>query len=155
MPFSKLREALIEEVKKQKKDYGLLFSDISGGFTMTQRWMPQAFKVMPILVYKVYPDGRPDELVRGVDIVGTPLTCFSKILSTADDDDVFNGYCGAESGSVPVSAISPSILVEQIEIEKKRKAQGRPPILDPPIKEETMPTKSRDDTDSTRKETVQ
>jgi TldD protein len=155
IPFAKLREMLIAEVKKQKKDYGLLFSDISGGFTMTQRWMPQAFKVMPILVYKVYPDGRPDELVRGVDIVGTPLTCFSKILATADDDDVFNGVCGAESGSVPVSAISPSILVEQIEIEKKRKAQDRPPILDPPIAEERKAVKSDGTINFDGKEDVQ
>jgi predicted Zn-dependent protease len=133
--FPELRARLIAECKKQGKDYGLLFDDISGGFTMTQRFMPQAFSVMPILVYHVYTDGRPDELVRGVDIVGTPLTCFSKILCTADDPDIFNGFCGAESGFVPVSAISPSILVEQIEIEKKQKAQDRPPILPAPIAE--------------------
>ena len=133
VPFPRLREMLLEQVKKQQKEYGLLFKDISGGFTNTQRWSPQAFKVLPILVYRVYLDGRPDELVRGVDIVGTPLTCFSKIIATADDDDVFNGFCGAESGSVPVSAVSPSVLVEQIEIEKQRKSQDRPPILPPPI----------------------
>ena len=136
MPFEKLRERLIEECKKQDKEYGLLFKDISGGFTTTGRRGPQAFKVLPIVVYRVHVDGRPDELVRGVDIVGTPLTCFSKILCTADDPDIFNGVCGAESGSVPVSAISPSILVEQIEIEKKQKAQDRPPILDAPIASE-------------------
>lgn len=143
VPFAELRKLLIEEVRRQDKEYGLLFSDISGGFTMTQRWMPQAFKVMPILVYKVYADGRPDELVRGVDIVGTPLTCFSKIITTGDDPDVFNGVCGAESGMVPVSAISPSILVEQIEIEKKQKAQDRPPILDAPIESERKATAQR------------
>lgn len=136
VPFETLRDKLIEECKKQDKDYGLLFRDISGGFTTTGRRGPQAFKVLPIVVFRVYVDGRPDELVRGVDIVGTPLTCFSKILCTADDPDVFNGVCGAESGSVPVSAIAPSILVEQIEIEKKQKAQDRPPILDAPIASE-------------------
>lgn len=134
--FKELREMLIAECKKQDKEYGLLFTDISGGFTNTSRYGPQAFNVLPILVYKVYADGRPDLLVRGVDIVGTPLTCFSKILCTGDDPDVFNGTCGAESGGVPVSAISPSILVEQIEVEKKQKAQDRPPILDAPIASE-------------------
>lgn len=133
VPFDQLRTMLIEECKRQDKEFGLIFKDISGGFTMTERYMPQAFKVVPILVYRVYADGRPDELVRGVDIVGTPLTCFSKILCTGNDPDIFNGYCGAESGSVPVSAISPSILVEQIEVEKKQKAQDRPPILEAPI----------------------
>nr|HPM24742.1 metallopeptidase TldD-related protein [Phycisphaerae bacterium] len=107
VPFAQLRAMLIEECRKQGKEFGLLFDDISGGFTTTGRYSPQAFKVEPILVYRVYTDGRPDELVRGVDIVGTPLTCFSKILCAADDADIFNGYCGAESGSVPVSAISP------------------------------------------------
>ncbi len=133
VPFDKLRAMLVDECKKQSKEYGLLFEDISGGFTTTRRTGPQSFKVLPIMVYRVFADGRPDQLVRGVDIVGTPLTCFSKILITADDPGVFNGVCGAESGSVPVSAISPSILVEQIEIEKKRKAQDRPPILEAPI----------------------
>ena len=133
VPFDELRSMLIEECRKQDKDYGLLFQDISGGFTTTGRRGPQAFKVIPLVVYRVHTDGRPDELVRGVDIVGTPLTSFSKILCTADDSDVFNGICGAESGSVPVSAISPSILVEQIEVEKKQKAQDRPPILKAPI----------------------
>jgi len=136
VPFAELRARLVEEVKKQGKEFGLLFEDISGGFTTTDRWGPQAFKVIPILVYRVYPDGRPDELVRGVDIVGTPLMCFSKILCTGDDPDVFNGYCGAESGMVPVSGVSPSILVEQIEVEKKQKAQDRPPILPAPIASE-------------------
>jgi predicted Zn-dependent protease len=143
VPFPELRRMLIEECKRQEKEYGLLFADISGGFTTTQRYGPQAFKVLPILVYRVYTDGRPDELVRGVDIVGTPLTCFSKILATADDPNIFNGVCGAESGMVPVSAISPSILVEQIEVEKKQKAQDRPPILPAPIAPEAREPEHR------------
>ncbi len=136
VPFHELREMLKAECKKQDKEFGLLFTDISGGFTNTQMWSPQAYKVLPIKVFKIYVDGRPDELVRGVDICGTPLTSFSGIIATANDPGVFNGYCGAESGSVPVSAISPSILVRQIEIERRQKAQDRPPILPPPIADE-------------------
>jgi TldD protein len=131
--FDELRALLIEECKKQERPYGLLFEDISGGFTSTSRRGPQSFKVLPLVVYKVYADGRPDELIRGVDIVGTPLTCFEKIIHTADDPGVFNGSCGAESGWVPVSAISPSILVSTIEIEKRTRDQTRPPILPPPL----------------------
>ncbi len=131
--FDKLREMLVEECKKQDKPYGYLFEDITGGFTGTRRFGPQSFKVLPVVVYRVYTDGRPDELVRGVDIVGTPLTSFGKIIYTGDDPAVFNGTCGAESGWVPVSAVSPSILVSQIEIEKRTRAQDQPPLLDPPI----------------------
>jgi predicted Zn-dependent protease len=129
VPEARLREMLVDEIKRQSKPYGLYFRDITGGFTTTGRQGLQAFKVIPIIVYKVFADGRPDELIRGADIVGTPLASFGKILATGDRPEVFNGYCGAESGSVPVSAVSPSILVSEIEIEKKSKSQDRPPLL--------------------------
>ncbi len=127
-----LRQMLIAEIKRQKKPYGLYFDQVTGGYTTTQRRGLQAFTVIPLIVYRVYPDGRPDELVRGVDIVGTPLSSFAKILATSDKLDVFNGYCGAESGQVPVSASSPALLVSEIEIQKKDHAQDRPPLLGKP-----------------------
>jgi predicted Zn-dependent protease len=133
VPEAKLREMLIDEVKRQGKPYGLYFEDITGGFTTTGRSGLQAFKVIPVIVYRVYPDGRPDELIRGADIVGTPLASFSKILATSNKPEVFNGYCGAESGSVPVSAVSPAILISEIEIQKKDKSQERPPLLPRPV----------------------
>jgi len=134
---TELRRMLIDEIKRQGKPYGLYFADITGGFTTTNRSGLQAFKVIPLVVYRVYADGRPDELVRGADIVGTPLSSFAKILATSDKPEVFNGYCGAESGSVPVSAVSPAILVSEIEIEKKAKSQDRPPLLPIPFDTET------------------
>jgi len=132
VPPDDLRERLRAEAKRQGKPFGLLFKDISGGFTFTGRYMPQAFKVAPILVYRVWVDGRPDELVRGADIVGTPLASLSKILAASDDYQTFNGYCGAESGFVPVSATSPSLLVQQIEVERKEKGNDKPPLLPAP-----------------------
>ena len=130
--YPELKQMLIDECNAQGKPYGLIFNDISGGFTSTGRGGPQAFKVLPLFVTRVYADGRPDEVVRGVDIVGTPLTSFSKIIMAADDSDVFNGTCGAESGWCPVAGISPSILVSEIEVEKRQKGQDKPPILPPP-----------------------
>jgi predicted Zn-dependent protease len=129
----KLRQMLIDEIKKQNKPYGLYFEDITGGFTTTQRSGLQAFKVIPVIVYRVYADGRPDELIRGADIVGTPLASFAKIIATSDKTEVFNGYCGAESGSVPVSAVSPAILISEIEIEKKDASQDLLPLLPSPL----------------------
>jgi predicted Zn-dependent protease len=130
---AKLRAMLIEEAKKQGKQFGLLFQDISGGFTQTSRSSTQAFQVTPIMVYRVFVDGRPDQLVRGVDLIGTPLTSFSKIVAAGDTPEIFNGFCGAESGYVPVSAVSPAILTTQIEVQKKAKSSDRPPILAPPL----------------------
>lgn len=129
VPYPVLRQMLIAEIKRQNKPYGLYFDQVTGGYTTTQRRGLQAFTVIPLIVYRVYPNGTPDELVRGVDIVGTPLASFAKILATSDKIEVFNGYCGAESGQVPVSASSPALLVSEIEIQKKDHAQDRPPLL--------------------------
>lgn len=132
VPIEELRRTLIEECKKQNKPYGLVFYDIAGGFTTTGREGTQSFKVIPLFVKRVYVDGRPDEVVRGVDVVGTPLLSLSKIVLTGNDYEIFNGTCGAESGWVPVSAVAPSILVSEIEVEKKAKGQDKPPILSAP-----------------------
>ena len=129
---AQLRAKLVELAKQQGKPYGLLIDDIAGGFTFTGRGQPQAFQVEPLVVYKVFTDGRPDELVRGVDIVGTPLAALTKIVATGDTPEVFNGYCGAESGYVPVSAASPAILTSELEVQKKQSSTDRPPILPPP-----------------------
>jgi TldD protein len=127
-----LRKLLIDECKKQGKEFGYLFMDITGGFTITGRTIPNSFNVMPTEVYRVYVDGRPDEIVRGVDIVGTPLAMFSQIAEAGNDPEIFNGTCGAESGGVPVSSVSPSIFVKIIEMQKKSKSQDRPPLLPRP-----------------------
>ena len=127
-----LKRQLIAEMKKQDKPFGLFFDDIQGGFTVTGRFAANAFNVLPIMVYRVYPDGR-EELVRGVNLIGTPLTAFSKIVAGDAQIATFNGVCGAESGAVPVSASSPDLLISQIEVQKKEKSTARAPILPAPI----------------------
>ena len=129
VPEAELRKQLIEEAKKQGKPFGLYFEDISSGFAVTTRSSPQAFQVIPLVVWRVYVDGRPDELVRGVSIVGTPLAAMKRILATSDKSEVFNGECGAESGTVPVSAVAPAMLVSEMETQKQAQGTARPPIL--------------------------
>jgi TldD protein len=133
IPSSKLRQMLIDECLKRQKPYGLMFAQIEGGFTMTGRMVPNSFNVLPLVVYRIYTDGRPDELVRGVDLVGTPLTVFGKVTAAGDDPETWYGYCGAESGSVPVSQTCPSIFVSEVEVQKKEKSQDKPPILPAPF----------------------
>jgi TldD protein len=128
----KLRQMLKAEAKKQGKAYGLYFEDISSGFAVTTRRSPQAFQVIPLVVYRVYVDGRPDELVRGVSIVGTPQAALSSIVATDDQPEIFNGLCGAESGTIPVSAVAPAMLVSSIETQRQAQGTSRPPIVPPP-----------------------
>src|SRR5260370_5276838 len=108
IPDDHLRQSLIDEVKKQGKPFGLYFEDIAGGFTLTMRNMPQAFQGMPLMVGKVYSDGRPDELVRGVDIIRTPLNALNRIILTGKKMDVFNREIGPGSGQGPGAPAAPA-----------------------------------------------
>jgi predicted Zn-dependent protease len=127
-----LIKRLRKEAKSQGKEYAYYFKDVAGGFTTTGRYIPNSFNVNPLVVYRIYTDGRPNELVRGVDLVGTPLAMFSQIEACGEEYAVFNGTCGAESGGVPVACVAPSLFVKQIETQKKPKGQSQPPLLPKP-----------------------
>ena len=134
LTMEELRKMLIKECVKQNKKYGYFFKDVMGGFTTTDRYNPNAFNIFPTEVYRIYVDGRPDELVRGVDLIGTPLSMFAEITAAGDTKDVFIGFCGAESGSVPVSAVAPSLFVRRVETQKKPKENQEPTLLSSPDK---------------------
>ena len=129
---AELKARLLALIAEQDKPFGLLFKEIEGGVTSTGRYLPNAFNVQPVMVYRVYPDGS-EELVRGADMIGTPLTTLSRVVAADDTLAVFNGTCGAESGGVPVSAVSPAVLISQVEVQKSAQSQDRPPILPAPL----------------------
>jgi hypothetical protein len=64
-----------------------------------------------------------------------------RILATSDKPEVFNGECGAESGTVPVSAVAPAMLVSEIETQRQQQGTQRPPILPIPGAPEAPKTK--------------
>ena len=53
-----LMNQLRDEARRQGKPFGLLFDNIEGGFTTTGRGSPNAFNVLPNVVYRIYTDGR-------------------------------------------------------------------------------------------------
>lgn len=132
VPYANLRQQLLDLIEEQERPFGLILDDISGGFTLTGRSTPNSYAVQPVTAWRVFADGRPDELVRGIDMIGTPLVTFEKIVAASDTTQVFNGVCGAESGWVPVAAIAPDLLVEEVEVQRKAKENDRPPLLAPP-----------------------
>ncbi len=131
---NELRKMLIKECKKQKKDYGYYFKEVIGGLTFTDRYNANVFDINPIEVYRIYVDGRPDELVSGVELIGTPLTMFSNIIAAGKEKEVFTGFCGAESGHIPVTTIAPALLVRKIETQKTPEYNSQLPLLPNPDK---------------------
>jgi hypothetical protein len=140
LSVAQLKEKLLDEVRKQGKPFGLIIRDITGGSTNTTNYGYQAFKGEPRLVYRVDAKTGAETLVRGVEMVGTPLTTVSRIVATSDTEGVFNGFCGAESGFVPVSTVAPAVLMSEIELQRTQKTAERPPLLAPPWSERAAPT---------------
>lgn len=128
---AELKRQLIEQVLQQKKPFGLYVKKIAEGETQTETGDFQVFKGKPLYLYKVFPDGR-EQLVRGVEFVGTPISMLAKIAATGDDEAVINGFCGAESGRLPVATVTPSVLLTEVELQASHEQKLRPPILPPP-----------------------
>jgi predicted Zn-dependent protease len=139
VPMTELKRLLIAEAKRQGKPYGLIIQDITGGNTNTLSYGYQAFKGTPRLAYRVDVLTGKQELVRGIELVGTPLTSINKLVATSDEARVFNGYCGAESGYVPVSTVAPAALISEIELQRVARANERSPILPAPWSERARP----------------
>jgi hypothetical protein len=132
VPRAELKRLLMAEARRQGKPHGLIISDITGGNTNTTTYGYQAFKGTPRLVYRVDAETGAETLVRGVELVGTPLSSVNKVLATGDTVRVFNGFCGAESGYVPVSTVAPAALVGEIELQRVARAMERGPVLPSP-----------------------
>jgi predicted Zn-dependent protease len=119
-----LRAHLIAEAKKQNKPYGLVIEEVRGGETNTSSYHAQVFQVRPSLVRRVWVDGRPDDYVRGVRVIGTPMAALQRIVETSNKTEVMNGYCGAESGWVAQANCAPSLLLDSLEIERETPDKG-------------------------------
>jgi len=127
-----LKAQLIDEVKRQGKPFGLIIKSMQGGETNTSSFNFQAFRGTPLVLYKVDPETGEETPVRDIEIVGTPIVTVNKIIATGDDYAVFNGFCGAESGYIPVSTVAPSILVSEMEFQRESSKKEKPPLLPPP-----------------------
>lgn len=136
LPMAELKARLLAEVRRQGKPYGLIIRDILGGSTNTASIGSQTFRGQPTLVYRVDAQTGAESLVRGVEMVGTPLSSVAKIVATSDTVGIFNGFCGAESGMVPVSTVAPAVLFTEIELQRAQRTSERPPILPPPWRDD-------------------
>jgi predicted Zn-dependent protease len=118
VPMEKLRSMLLAEIRRQRKPFGMIVYETSGGETETTRYDFQAFGGEIAYATLVYPNGK-EVCVRGVNFVGTPLQALNNIMAVGDELELDNGYCGAESGFIPVSTITPAVLLSNLELQAK------------------------------------
>ncbi|MEY4701929.1 MAG: hypothetical protein RL326_2116 [Pseudomonadota bacterium] len=130
-PLDKLKAKLIQEIKRQKKPFGMIVYETNGGETDTTNYDFQAFSGDIAYATLVYPNGR-EVCVRGVNFVGTPMQSLSNIVAVGDETVVDNGFCGAESGLLPITTISPAVLISNLELQGKDEELVTPSILKRP-----------------------
>lgn len=138
---SNMRQQLINLCRKQGKEYGYYIKSVNSGYTLTgENGSINSFKVQPIESYRIYVDGRPDELVRDLQLIGTPLNMFSNIVAGGSQLSTFVGECGAESGYVPVTSSAPTVLVSKLETQVggNGKKYNQTELDDPVITEQVM-----------------
>lgn len=131
LPKEELFERFLEEIRRKKAPYGIFVRETLGGETDTRSYDFQAFKGEIMHAERVAPDGKR-ELCRGVDFVGTPLSALDSLVALGDDVTIDNAYCGAESGMIPVSTVSPSALMANLELQSKDRQRFAPFALPPP-----------------------
>jgi predicted Zn-dependent protease len=131
LPIDRLKGRLIQEVKRQKKPFGLIVYETSGGETDTTNYDFQAFSGDISYATLIYPNGR-EVPVRGINFVGTPLQSLNNIIAMGDTPVVDNGFCGAESGLLPITTISPAALISNLELQGKDEELVTPSILQRP-----------------------
>ncbi len=126
-----LKAILLEEIRAQKKPFGLIVYESIDGETDTTSYDFQAFYGDIAYATLLYADGR-EEPVKGVDFVGTPLQALGNIIAVGKELEVDNSYCGAESGFLPVTTISPAVVLRNLELQSKDEELITPYILSRP-----------------------
>jgi predicted Zn-dependent protease len=147
VPAAELKKKLIQLIQARGKDYGIIVRKMdfpSSGSIDEVRRMISASQggrpvSMPILVYKVFPDGR-EEMVRGLRFRGLNVRSLKDILAAGDDAQPFDfmdsaavfALIGASSFTSEACVVAPSILIDDLELHPVEEELPKLPIVPAP-----------------------
>lgn len=149
---AQLKAQLIDMIKQQNKPYGVLIRKLDYPTSASVRELQTMFAGMaqsggaggrpvspPVLAYRVYPDGR-EELVRGLRFRGLSPRALRDILAASEETFAFDyinnaapfAMIGAGGFLSPSTVVAPSVLFEEIELERAQDELSKPPLVPPP-----------------------
>jgi hypothetical protein len=148
VPAVQLRQQLIDLCRQRGKPYGIVVRKMdfpsSASIDELRRLLSGGARSarqvsLPLLVYRVYPDGR-EELARGLRFRGLTARSLKDMLAASDDTHVFDylenaapfAFMGGASYAAETSVIAPSLLIDDLELEKAQDELTRPPLVPPP-----------------------
>lgn len=124
--LSEMKRKLIDLCKQRSLPYGIVirkleFPSIGGP--------GGGSGAAPVYAYRVYPDGH-EEMIRGVRLRGIDARSLKDILLAGDDSTTLDYI---EGGSADVSVIAPSVLIDDLELEKVNETQPKLPAAPSPL----------------------
>lgn len=151
VPMADLKKRLMDLCKERGKPYGMLVRKLDYPFsgstnelqTLAAGGAPAGGSVRPvsppILVYRVYPDGR-EELVRGLRFRGVSTRSLRDIVAASRETSLFDfvnnaaplAMLGAGGYLAPATVIAPAMLFDEIEFELPQDQLPKLPIVPPP-----------------------
>jgi predicted Zn-dependent protease len=125
-PLSDMKKNLIDLIKQRNLAYGVIvrkldFPSVGGG--------GQGGVAAPLYVYRVYPDGH-EEMIRGVRLRNVDTRSLKDILSAGDDSARLDYI---EGGTADVTVEAPSVLIDDLELEKVTDTLPKLPIAPSPL----------------------
>jgi hypothetical protein len=149
VPVPDLKKKLMEMCQQRNKPYGIIVRRMdfpsSASVAEVRRLLGNSAQgggrpvSDPVLVYKVYPDGR-EELVRGLRFRGLNARSLKDILAAGDDNNVFDflnnqaplALIGGASYVAESCVIAPSVLVDDVELHPLEEESPKLPIVPAP-----------------------
>ena len=146
-----LKKRLIDMTMMRGKPYGMLVRKLdypysAGGSDLQSLAQASAQSggsarpvSPPLLIYKVYPDGR-EELVRGLRFRGLTTRTLRDILAASSETELFDfvnvaaplAILGAGGYLAPASVISPGLLFDELELEPPQDQLPKAATVPPP-----------------------
>ena len=122
--YEELKQELIRLGKIEKLEYALIIKALDNS--------ARGPIGNPILTYKVYMEDGREELVRGASVRGLSVQSLRHIQGAGSDLFVANRLTGPRGTETPVSVIAPSVLLEEMELERPTGVKQKPTLLSHP-----------------------
>lgn len=111
---------MIQTAKEEGLEFGLRIADLAAG--------RNGELGDPLYAYKVYVEDGREELVRGMQFRPVNTRALKRILAAGQERDVYNDF-----SDVSFSVISPSILMEELDLVRTEREFDKLPLIKSPI----------------------
>jgi TldD protein len=120
-----LKKELLKAAKEERLDYGIIMrASNSGGNGPVGS---------PVLTYRVKVSDGKEELVRVAGAGGINVQGLRHLIAVGNDSTAANRLVGTSGAETPTSIVAPSVLVEEISLDKPSGTQSKPSLITHPF----------------------